>query len=506
MKSKPFFFRLFAILIGTGIGLIILAVVRPGRELMYRTAVNIAAARGVQAAKTVYHQTPFYFAFKEAATNMHGHEPFTEVYEFHARHNSQGFRTPEYTIAHPPNTFRIVVLGDSFTWGQGVAMEQIVPHVLENMLNGKCSKFRFEVIALGVRGHRMADNLIKLVSYAESLKPDLVVFQVCENDVDFYDYVNILRMHGVPKFELAYMQKEREILSTNSFDRRIFTECLTEIRKWSQKNSVPISFLIFPIVDVNNRGHNFNHYKLNPNHFPPFGNIIHEIEQTGFASLSLTPIFRDRGGDQYLAVSATDGHPNALAHRLAAEALVTLLEQNNLVGCASTRLRPGDSEWPRENALRTEAARNWTEYNTSYMKQARLFEELRSMYPQNSWIAMQLGDVYFGMKRWHDAYDVYSSLADSQHEYSAPWFQMANCAGDQEQREVLLEKTLKVLPDHTLAMQDLADIYLQREETQKACGLLLRITQIPSTDKQYDRSKELYNKYQCQSISGPLHP
>jgi len=47
------------------------------------------------------------------------------LFKIEIRHNSQGFRDRERTIVKPPGCFRILAVGDSFTWGWGVRQEQI---------------------------------------------------------------------------------------------------------------------------------------------------------------------------------------------------------------------------------------------------------------------------------------------------------------------------------------------------------------------------------------------
>jgi hypothetical protein len=49
--------------------------------------------------------------------------------------NSHGHRDREYSEAKPPDTYRIVMLGDSTTFGWGVPAEQTVAKILESELN-----------------------------------------------------------------------------------------------------------------------------------------------------------------------------------------------------------------------------------------------------------------------------------------------------------------------------------------------------------------------------------
>ena len=46
--------------------------------------------------------------------------------------NSHGMRDREYSPEKPPNTFRIAVVGDSFTMGSGVAIEDVFHSRIES--------------------------------------------------------------------------------------------------------------------------------------------------------------------------------------------------------------------------------------------------------------------------------------------------------------------------------------------------------------------------------------
>jgi hypothetical protein len=66
--------------------------------------------------------------------------------------NSHGLRDREYPVAKPPDVYRIVMLGDSTTFGWGVPVEQTVAKILERELNKLQvpGYSRFEVLNAGV--------------------------------------------------------------------------------------------------------------------------------------------------------------------------------------------------------------------------------------------------------------------------------------------------------------------------------------------------------------------
>jgi hypothetical protein len=81
--------------------------------------------------------------------------------------NSQGLRDYEYSLAKPPETYRIMTLGDSTTLGWGVPLEATVPKLLERELNpGRAPGIdRFEVLNAGVGNY----NTVQEVTYYETI-------------------------------------------------------------------------------------------------------------------------------------------------------------------------------------------------------------------------------------------------------------------------------------------------------------------------------------------------
>ena len=96
--------------------------------------------------------------------------------------NSKGLRDREYPYLKPPGTKRILVLGDSYTWGYGVANEEIYTEVLEETLQQKYP--HYEVINAGVSGWGTDQQYLFLVNEGLKYSPDLVIVAHFFNDLD----------------------------------------------------------------------------------------------------------------------------------------------------------------------------------------------------------------------------------------------------------------------------------------------------------------------------------
>jgi len=93
--------------------------------------------------------------------------------------NQIGFRDRDLD---PAADRRILVLGDSVSWGHGVALSSLYPILLENHLNARGPE-RFDVINTGVPGYSTFQQLRLLELRGLRLRPDVLVLQFCLNDV-----------------------------------------------------------------------------------------------------------------------------------------------------------------------------------------------------------------------------------------------------------------------------------------------------------------------------------
>lgn len=113
---------------------------------------------------------------------------FTKVDRQPVHINSQGTRGPEFSIEKPPGTFRILSLGDSRTFGWGVADEGTYSRKLEQLLkdfqreNGQAPIFntpgrieRVEVINAGVNAWSYSQMAVYFREFGLRYQPDVVV-------------------------------------------------------------------------------------------------------------------------------------------------------------------------------------------------------------------------------------------------------------------------------------------------------------------------------------------
>lgn len=101
------------------------------------------------------------------------------------RVNAMGFRGPAITVEKPPNTKRILVVGDSTVYGHGVAeAETFVARIGEHLGTD------FQVINLGVPGYSSAQALNLLALRGWELQPDLLIVATLWSDNNFDSFID----------------------------------------------------------------------------------------------------------------------------------------------------------------------------------------------------------------------------------------------------------------------------------------------------------------------------
>ncbi|MDX1523730.1 MAG: SGNH/GDSL hydrolase family protein [Anaerolineae bacterium] len=81
-----------------------------------------------------------------------------------------------------PNTYRIAIMGDSFTFGAGVKNQNIYPQLVEVILNNAQQELKVEVFNFGVPGYSVKEMANTLSYRALDVEPDLVIMAFIVDD------------------------------------------------------------------------------------------------------------------------------------------------------------------------------------------------------------------------------------------------------------------------------------------------------------------------------------
>ena len=96
--------------------------------------------------------------------------------------NRYGFRERDFQVPKPEGVFRVIVLGDSLTWGAGLSEEERYSNRLETLLGAAHPGRRVEVLNFGVPGGPTIRERDILQQYVDAADPDLVIVGFCIND------------------------------------------------------------------------------------------------------------------------------------------------------------------------------------------------------------------------------------------------------------------------------------------------------------------------------------
>ena len=143
----------------------------------------------------------------------------------------------EYDLAKRPNTFRILVLGDSVTFGHGSVSEHAYPYLLEQRLKAWRPEVEWQVWNAAVPGYNTSQELAHLLEVGPRFQPDLVVVGFFENDLignhemaspgvalkALAGTLSIMRRHvySLELYKKAYLQFAWKLSKSDEYRRRV---------------------------------------------------------------------------------------------------------------------------------------------------------------------------------------------------------------------------------------------------------------------------------------------
>ena len=153
--------------------------------------------------------------------------------------NRLGLRdTREYDLAKRANTFRILVLGDSVTFGHGSVYEHTYPYLVEQQLKAWRPDVDWQVWNAAVPGYNTSQELTQLEEDGPVFAPDLVIVGFFENDlvgneaiqqpprrtrVAIATLLSIAQRHvySLELYKKAYLQLAWKLSASNDYKRRL---------------------------------------------------------------------------------------------------------------------------------------------------------------------------------------------------------------------------------------------------------------------------------------------
>jgi lysophospholipase L1-like esterase len=111
-----------------------------------------------------------------------GVESITPGSPYAVRVNNLGFRGPDVKPEKGEGRFRIVILGDSISFGRMYDEQHIYPSILQQKLDAALPERDIEVINASMSGRDTWETRALLENRILPLSPDLVILQICLND------------------------------------------------------------------------------------------------------------------------------------------------------------------------------------------------------------------------------------------------------------------------------------------------------------------------------------
>jgi hypothetical protein len=251
--------------------------------------------------------------------------------------NSLGFRDEELTNPKPLNEKRILVLGQSITFGWGVPKDSIFLERVEHALNNK-NEVHYSFINSGIGNYNTELENILFRKNLPIVKPDMVILHCFLRDAELIpsQSQNLLIANSYLvayiyiKIKQAFFFNGQKYKSIGEYYLNMYQQgsegwireqtALLAIKKKCEDNNIPFKILIQP--DLNEIGVNSPQekcYKL----------IREFLQSNNFTFIDMSPIFREKVKDLHtIWVSKEDSHPNSVGHKIIAEELIKVFNNN----------------------------------------------------------------------------------------------------------------------------------------------------------------------------------
>jgi hypothetical protein len=259
--------------------------------------------------------------------------------------NALGYRDTEHDPARRPGVRRALFIGDSFTFGGGVLLEDGFPKRVERRLE-RFRKEAWESVVMAKPGLNTVDEALIFERDGVAFHPDILVLGYVLNDAETTDSAERRRASEWVEAERekvtswwshsALIRLGRDRLRSTVENRArirnyqsLFTagapgfiesqKALVRIGELAKRENLPFIVAIFPLF-------------ANPlDDAYPFFEAHRQVAEAarvaGAQPLDLFPSYRNLDWTHLVVNGAADEHPNEIAHRIAAEAIAETIDR-----------------------------------------------------------------------------------------------------------------------------------------------------------------------------------
>ncbi|MFT5264790.1 MAG: hypothetical protein ACI8YQ_003539 [Polaribacter sp.] len=314
MKKKMF--KIITILIGLAIGLLLGEIVSRvyifGTDGLSFKKVNSVKKIGESGYVKVSSNSKVLYELKPNIDDVF------KLKEF--KTNTYGFRDKAITIVKPKNTVRGVIVGDSFTMGSGVDIEDTYHSKIEKELNQRSDSVHYELLNFGVPGYNLLNYVGVMEEKVMQYNPDFLIIGFCSrNDFKLPNKQHTKGNHKVKEtsnpFFISYLnkliestvnRKLYEELNINNRQKEFIDQMFNTYATFSYENNIPI---ILTYLSTEQDHHNLD--------------IIQSL-----AIKNNLPFAHSKGKFNYekpasYQVNIFDAHPNELGHQIFANSLLS---------------------------------------------------------------------------------------------------------------------------------------------------------------------------------------
>lgn len=280
------------------------------------------------------------------------------------RINAHGMRDREVSMQKAPGRFRIAVVGDSFTFGWRVFLEDCYVKQLEKLLNDRADRpDSFEVLNFGVCGYNTEQQMILLEEKVLAFDPDLVIVGFVTNDImlpasplalfflDRHDPVEVDRLRRAERLLVRHLPRQAEeilppwlswsrlactlsqrieetrrgdLIANYYDDEEMWTALrfsLRDVKSLLQRRQIPVFVALFPedLRELSRATRIAIHEKLR-----------FALGAMEFPFVDLLDVYRREPAEKII-IDPIDSHPSCYGHAIAARAICDALVEKGLV-------------------------------------------------------------------------------------------------------------------------------------------------------------------------------